>query len=90
MVQERGWIYSLELTYDELNRRNETTPGWIDINAFLDIYAKAILKVTQVPQEELECLKAKQHEWTPFHVDIPNPVPNSDNVCITKEWSIDG
>lgn len=23
-----------------------------------------------------------------IHVDLPNPVPNSDNVCITKEWSI--
>ena len=24
-----------------------------------------------------------------IHVDLPNPVPNSDNVCITKEWSIE-
>lgn len=24
-----------------------------------------------------------------IHVDIPSPVPNSDNVCITKEWSIE-
>ena len=24
-----------------------------------------------------------------IHVDIPNPTPNSDNVCITKEWSIE-
>ena len=26
---------------------------------------------------------------TIIHVDLPNPVPNSDNVCITKEWSMD-
>ncbi len=26
---------------------------------------------------------------TIIHVDIPDPVPNSDNVCITKEWSIE-
>ncbi len=24
-----------------------------------------------------------------IHVDVPNPTPNSDNVCITKEWSIE-
>ena len=24
-----------------------------------------------------------------IHVDIPNPTPNSDNVCITKEWSVE-
>ena len=24
-----------------------------------------------------------------IHMDLPNPVPNSDNVCITKEWSIE-
>ena len=24
-----------------------------------------------------------------IHVDIPDPVPNSDNVCITKEWSVE-
>ena len=24
-----------------------------------------------------------------IHVDLPNPIPNSDNVCITKEWSIE-
>ena len=24
-----------------------------------------------------------------IHVDKPNPTPNSDNVCITKEWSIE-
>ncbi len=24
-----------------------------------------------------------------IHVDLPNPVPNSANVCITKEWSIE-
>ena len=23
-----------------------------------------------------------------IRMDIPNPVPNSDNVCVTKEWSI--
>ena len=23
-----------------------------------------------------------------IRMDLPNPVPNSDNVCITKEWSI--
>ena len=71
MVQERGWIYSLELTYDELNRRNKETPGWIDINALLDVYAKAILKVTQVPQKELEHFRSKtEQQWIPFHADI--------------------
>ena len=24
-----------------------------------------------------------------IHVDLPNPVPNSDNVSVTKEWSIE-
>ena len=24
-----------------------------------------------------------------IHVDLPNPGPNSENVCITKEWSIE-
>lgn len=24
-----------------------------------------------------------------IHVDVPNPTPNSDNVRITKEWSMD-
>ena len=24
-----------------------------------------------------------------IHVDFPNPAPNSDNVCVTKEWSIE-
>lgn len=70
MVQQRGWIYSIELTYDEFNRRNREERGWIDINELLDTYAKAILKIAQVPQEELERLKNKKQEWAPFHADI--------------------
>ena len=80
MVQQRGWVYSIELTYDELNRRNHEEKGWIDINALLDIYAMVILKITQVPQEELERLKNQKCEWTPFHADISF---GPDNYVVT-------